>query len=224
MALVETGLGGSSAQDGDASLADLLSYTIIGIMSRRGRFPSATGRRLAEQPAHLVVRVLAMGAVEQLRDRCVGEPEGVIQLAVSQQTALGADLGAVEFELDPRSKVGLSGSSLVSTKFGNQNSDAESQTFVQAEPSDHLIVLGGCSLPVYVALSGKVTVIVELSTMDPWAAGRPNADISIVRDENLVEKTALRVLPSVQLPFRFITVIALVSQICAVFVLSSVHL
>jgi hypothetical protein len=41
-----------------------------------------------------------MAAVEQLRDRCVGEPEGVIQLAVSQQTAVGGDPGAVEFKSD----------------------------------------------------------------------------------------------------------------------------
>jgi hypothetical protein len=29
----ETGLGGPTAQDGDAPLADLLSYTVIGILS-----------------------------------------------------------------------------------------------------------------------------------------------------------------------------------------------
>jgi hypothetical protein len=56
---------------------------------------------LAEQPAQLVARVLATAAVEELRDRRVGEPEGVIQLAVSEQTAVRGDLGAVEFELDP---------------------------------------------------------------------------------------------------------------------------
>jgi hypothetical protein len=47
-----------------------------------------------------VARVLAIAAVEQLRDRCVGESEGVIQLAVSEQTAVGGDLGAVEFKSD----------------------------------------------------------------------------------------------------------------------------
>jgi hypothetical protein len=56
---------------------------------------------LAEQPAQLVARVLATAAVEELRDRRVGEPEGVIQLAVSEQTAVRGELGAVEFELDP---------------------------------------------------------------------------------------------------------------------------
>jgi hypothetical protein len=73
-----------------------------------------------------------------------GEQEGSCSnsLAIWTAVAYGRDLGAVKFELDPRSKVGLSGSSLASTKFGNENSDAESQTFVQAEPLDHLIVLG----------------------------------------------------------------------------------
>jgi hypothetical protein len=64
-------------------------------------------------------------------------------LAIWSADAYARDLGAVEFELDPRSKVGLSGSSSASTKFGNENSDAESQTFVQVEPLDHLIMLGG---------------------------------------------------------------------------------
>jgi hypothetical protein len=48
-----------------------------------------------------VARVLATAAVEELRDRRVGEPEGVIQLAVSEQTAVRGELDAVEFELDP---------------------------------------------------------------------------------------------------------------------------
>ena len=56
---------------------------------------------MAEQPAQLVARVLATAAVEELRDRRVGEPESVIQCAVSEQTAVRGDLGAVEFELDP---------------------------------------------------------------------------------------------------------------------------
>jgi hypothetical protein len=60
-----------------------------------------TEHGLAEQPAQLVARVLATAAVEELRDRRVGKPEGVIQLAVSEQTAVRGDLGAVEFELDP---------------------------------------------------------------------------------------------------------------------------
>jgi hypothetical protein len=55
---------------------------------------------LAEQTAQLVARVLATAAVEELRDHHVGQPEGVIQLAVSEQTAVRGDLGAVEFELD----------------------------------------------------------------------------------------------------------------------------
>jgi hypothetical protein len=59
-----------------------------------------TEHRLAEQPAQLVARVLATAAVEELRDRRVGESEGVIQLAVSEHTAVRGDLGAVEFELD----------------------------------------------------------------------------------------------------------------------------
>jgi hypothetical protein len=60
-----------------------------------------TEHRLAEQPAQLVAHVLATAAVEELRDRYFGEPEGVIQLAVSEQTAIRGDLGSVEFELDP---------------------------------------------------------------------------------------------------------------------------
>ena len=60
-----------------------------------------TEHRLAEQPAQLVARVLATAAVEELRDRHVGEPEGVVQLAVGEQTAVRGDPRAVEFELDP---------------------------------------------------------------------------------------------------------------------------
>ena len=45
-----------------------------------------TEHRLAEQPAQLVARVLATAAVEELRDRDVGEPEGVVQLAVGDVT------------------------------------------------------------------------------------------------------------------------------------------
>jgi hypothetical protein len=55
---------------------------------------------LAERTAQLVSRVLATAAVEELRDRHVGELKGAIQLAVGEQTAVRGDLGAVEFELD----------------------------------------------------------------------------------------------------------------------------
>jgi hypothetical protein len=57
--------------------------------------------RLAEQTAQLVARVLATAAVEELRDRHGGEPEGIIKLAVCEQTAVRGALGAVEFKLDP---------------------------------------------------------------------------------------------------------------------------
>ena len=60
-----------------------------------------TEDRLAEQTAQLVARVLATAAVEELRDRHVGEPERIIELAVREQTAVRGDLGAVEFKLDP---------------------------------------------------------------------------------------------------------------------------
>ena len=59
-----------------------------------------TEHRLAEQPDQLVARVLTTAAAEQLRDRHVGELKGAIQLAVSEQTAVRGDLGAVKFELD----------------------------------------------------------------------------------------------------------------------------
>jgi hypothetical protein len=44
--------------------------------------------RLAEQTAQLVACVLATAAVEELRDRHGGEPEGIIKLAVCEQTAV----------------------------------------------------------------------------------------------------------------------------------------
>jgi hypothetical protein len=59
-----------------------------------------TEHRLAEQTAQLVARVLATAAIEELRDRHVGEPEGIIELAVREQTAVRGDLGAVELKLD----------------------------------------------------------------------------------------------------------------------------
>src|SRR5262245_60649423 len=85
-------------------------------------------------------------------------------------------------------------------------------TFVQVEALDHLILFGGWRLPVYVLSSGKVTVIVEPSTMDPWATGRLKADISIVRDLNSTAIAAFRGLPSVQLPFSSIRVLIVVQS------------
>jgi hypothetical protein len=46
-----------------------------------------------------VARVLAASAVEELRDRDLGEPQNVVQLTVGEQAAVGGDPGAVEFEL-----------------------------------------------------------------------------------------------------------------------------
>ena len=60
-----------------------------------------TQHRLAEKPAQLVARVLATAAVEELRDRHVGEPKGVVQLAVGEKAAIRGDPCAVELELDP---------------------------------------------------------------------------------------------------------------------------
>jgi hypothetical protein len=46
-------------------------------------------------------RVLAASAFEELRDRDLGEPEGIVKFPVSEQAAVRGDPGAVEFELDP---------------------------------------------------------------------------------------------------------------------------
>jgi hypothetical protein len=48
-----------------------------------------------------VTPLLAAAAVEELGDRDIGEPESAVELAVRQQTAVGGDPGAVEFQLDP---------------------------------------------------------------------------------------------------------------------------
>ena len=60
-----------------------------------------TEHRLAKQPAQRVARVLAAAAIEELGDRDLGEPEGVVELTVGEQAAVGGDPGTVEFELDP---------------------------------------------------------------------------------------------------------------------------
>jgi len=60
-----------------------------------------TEHRLAEQPAQLVAGILAPAAVEEPRGRDLGEPEGIVEFAVSEQTAVGGDPRPVEFELDP---------------------------------------------------------------------------------------------------------------------------
>ena len=70
--------------------------------------------RLPKQRAQLMACVLAAAAVEELRDRHVGKPERVIQLAVGEQAAVGCDPGAVNSSLIRRSKVGLRGGSLAS--------------------------------------------------------------------------------------------------------------
>jgi hypothetical protein len=56
---------------------------------------------LAEQSAQLVACVPATAAVEQLCDRDVGEPEGIIEFTVREQADVGSDPGTVEFKLDP---------------------------------------------------------------------------------------------------------------------------
>ena len=45
--------------------------------------------------------VLATAAVEELRGRDLGDPEGIVEFAVSEQTAIGGDPRPVELELDP---------------------------------------------------------------------------------------------------------------------------
>jgi hypothetical protein len=52
---------------------------------------------LAKQSAQLMACVLAAAAVEELRDRHVGEPEGIVEFAVGEQAAIGGDPGALEF-------------------------------------------------------------------------------------------------------------------------------
>jgi hypothetical protein len=62
--------------------------------------------RLTEQSAQLVADVLAAPAIEQLGDCDLGEPDCIVEFAVSEQTAIGGDLAAVEFELDPAVEAG----------------------------------------------------------------------------------------------------------------------
>src|SRR5918996_2342646 len=57
--------------------------------------------RLAEQSAQLGACVLATAAVEELRDRDVGKPEGIIEFTVGEQATVRSDPDTVEFELDP---------------------------------------------------------------------------------------------------------------------------
>jgi hypothetical protein len=57
--------------------------------------------RLAKQPTQLMARVLAAATIQEPGDRDIGEPEGIVELTVGEQAAVGADPGAMEFELDP---------------------------------------------------------------------------------------------------------------------------
>jgi hypothetical protein len=52
-----------------------------------------TEHQLAEQPIQLVAQVLTAAAIEELRDRGLGEPKDVIQLTVGEQAAVGRDPG-----------------------------------------------------------------------------------------------------------------------------------
>jgi hypothetical protein len=61
-----------------------------------------------------VACVPATAAVEQLCDRDVGEPEGIVEFTVGEQAAVGSDPGTVEFELDPAIENGFRGGSLAS--------------------------------------------------------------------------------------------------------------
>ena len=60
-----------------------------------------TEHRLAEQTAQVVACVTATAAVEELRDRHVGEPKGVVQLAVGEKAAIRGDPCSLQLELDP---------------------------------------------------------------------------------------------------------------------------
>jgi hypothetical protein len=43
---------------------------------------------LVKQPAQCVARVLAAAAIEELGDRDIGEPKGIIELTLRKQAAL----------------------------------------------------------------------------------------------------------------------------------------
>ena len=85
-----------------------------------------------------MARVPATAAGEELRDRHGGEPERVIQLAVSEQTAGRGDLGAVKFELEPAVESGSQ-----RRLFG----------FTRHVPSDHVALLRS-SFMIPIAQSG----------------------------------------------------------------------
>jgi hypothetical protein len=57
--------------------------------------------RLPKQSAQLMAHVPTASAIEELRDRDLREPEGIVEFAVGQQAAVRGDPRAVEFELDP---------------------------------------------------------------------------------------------------------------------------
>jgi hypothetical protein len=54
-----------------------------------------TEHRLAKQPAQCVACVLATSAVQEFRDRDLGEPQDVVELTVGEQPAVGGDPGTV---------------------------------------------------------------------------------------------------------------------------------
>ena len=59
----------------------------------------AAEHRLAQQAAQQVPGVLATTAFRQRRPRHIGQPERVIQFAVSKPSGVGGDPAAVEFQL-----------------------------------------------------------------------------------------------------------------------------
>jgi len=81
-----------------------------------------TEHRLAKQPAQCVARVLAAAALEELGDRDIGEPKGIVELTVRKQAAVRRDLGAVEFQLDPP---------------GESGSQRQPSGFTRRVPHDH---------------------------------------------------------------------------------------
>jgi len=61
----------------------------------------ASEYRLPQQPGQPMLGVLASATIRQCRRCHVQQAHRMIQLAVSEQAAVGSDPGTVEFQLDP---------------------------------------------------------------------------------------------------------------------------
>jgi hypothetical protein len=60
---------------------------------------------LAKQAGQQVTGVLATAALRQHRTRQIGQPERIVQFPVGQQTGVGGDPAAVEFQLEAAVKI-----------------------------------------------------------------------------------------------------------------------